>query len=434
MELVDQYAYACYLAEQDKGRSELYRYMGECILLSESGDIKGITAVNESFGDKLKAAIARVLEILSRLWGKFLETMNTLFQRDKGYLEKYREIILKKKRPEDYERTMYNYFQGQKILLNTPVPNFNYNLMKDELNDAKVFERKHFNHVVGSNKEYKLEELAKNTFRGGSEEITIRTSAMNMTDIFNYCYTYPKIKEIISKDSKNIALAGKEAMDQIDKMVREGKVQSESVFNNPKFYSAVYETYITEEENPVNGEKKPKEVPVSNPAQPANGNGRESNPSKAYKPMTGEKDTKINNGENGTQANDGETAKATSNRIDVYMKSCGAIMTAKMQVAEETYKEYMDIIRAHVRDIVGKKADAKSADIASNQNAEGAPSSDDKNASAEVVKKANNSINSLAGKVSTGAKNLYNKAKNKLSRKKQNVKESIDFLYNSGDE
>jgi hypothetical protein len=45
---------------------------------------------------------------------------------------------------------------------------------------------------------------------------------------------------------------------------------------------------------------------------------------------------------------------AISKNIGVYFRCCGNILAGKLTVAQAMYKDYMAIIRAHVRDYVGE--------------------------------------------------------------------------------
>ena len=447
MTYVEEYAYSCYLAEQDKGRAELDRYMNECLLIAEGkNNLDNISILNESIGDKFKAGIARIIEILSRLWGKFLETMNTIFLKDKDYLEKYKDVILKKKPAVEYEYTLYNYMDGQKKLLSTPVPNFNYNSMKDELNDAKKFDANHFsNVVVHANGDYKLEDLAKTIFRGGDTEVTKKSSALNMTDLWNFCYSYnTKIKDAIAKDSKNISLAGNEAMNQINKLEREGKIKSESVLSKGKYYSVVYERYITEGDAPTTTkepeEKKSNGVEIKrvdggdvNKTENKT-NGVQTNPGKAYQGPTGDKDTNI-----GQDQVQGESAEQVTNRIKIYLNSCGAITTAKMQVSEEAYKAYMTIIKTHVRDLVGvKDSESKPADVANNQKEQGNKNGEVSKEDKDKIKNVDSHFKRLSDSKPVKAIKRLFKGKDKGNSQdvehEQYIKECLDFLYYGGDE
>ena len=159
--------------------------------------------LTESFGDKIKMALAKVVEVFTRLCGKFMETVDTLFRSNKGYLEKYKDVILKNK-PIDAKWSMYDWAKGMKECLNTPIPEFNFDLFAKEgsFNNKEAFISKYFAGIMkGQKEETKLEEAAKFKFRGDlSEEREVAESALNITDMYNFCIRYDTMKQALQKD------------------------------------------------------------------------------------------------------------------------------------------------------------------------------------------------------------------------------------------
>lgn len=347
--------YDLFLSEQIIEQSKFEACINESILISSgTNNLQNIQLLEESVVDKLKEGIMRLLESLSKIWAKFQESMATLIKKDKDYLEKYKEIILKKK-PINADYNMYDYQRGVSNLLNSPVPVFNYNTMKDDLKDKETFINKYLSKYKAGNDKTNFVDGVKAYLRGSVEQKKINSSQLNMTDIYNYCYTYKKMEDLIHKDLQYIEKAGKDAINMVEKMGRENKIAQEStnIFENNKYYSFLYEAYITEEENP--GDKK-KESNPSNPAasrtvndgSASNGSG----PDKQYKGTTGDK--KDDNNKMKEEDVDG-SVKVVTDRIRVYLNVCSEFIGAKQSIAEEIYKAYMSIIKAHVRDHVGNK-------------------------------------------------------------------------------
>ena len=392
---LEQLKYEMFLAEQMLEQAKMKSFISECLLISEgTNTISNMELIQESFADKLKEVIMKIVNGIATMWKKFIETMSTLVKRDKAYLEKYKDTILKKK-PIDCDYTMYDYFTGQKVLINSPVPNFNYQSMKDDLETADKFAEKHFaNFIQGQKSPYNLEDLAKAKFRGGGQEKTFHSTKINMTDMYNYCHEYDKLKDYIQKDINNIQKAATDASDMVDKMAREGQIQKEgTIFDKKQYFSIVYEQYITEMENPSqpasnsnNNEGSPGGVKISKPDSNNSGsesnnndsennsnNAQTSNPAEAYKKNTGDSNSEV--------SNDEKSAQDVINRINNYLKVCGGFLGAKQTVAEEIYKAYMSIIKAHVRDSLnkGKNDGNKVADVGTNQNDNGDDNSNNDN-------------------------------------------------------
>lgn len=378
---LEQLKYEMFLAEQMLEQAKMKSFISECLLISEgTNSINNMELIQESFADKLKEVIMKIVNGIATMWKKFIETMSTLVKRDKAYLEKYKDTILKKK-PIDCDYTMYDYFTGQKVLLNSPVPNFNFQSMKDDLETSDKFAEKHFaNFIQGQKSPYNLEDLAKAKFRGGGQEKTFHSSKINMTDMYNYCHEYDKLKDYIQKDINNIQKAATDASDMVDKMAREGQIQKEGgLFDKKQYFSVVYEQYITETEKPSqpapnsgDNNVSPGGVKISKPENNNsndnnsnennnNNSTQTSNPAEAYKKNTGESNSEV--------SSDEKSAQDVINRINNYLKVCGGFLGAKQTVAEEIYKAYMSIIKAHIRDSLnkGKNDGNKVADVGTNQ-------------------------------------------------------------------
>lgn len=365
--------YDMFLIEQNQEKLYADNFINECIMIAEGANsIKNIQALNESFADKIKINIKKVAGLIIKLWNKFLESLDTLFKRDKAYLEKYKDVILKKK-PVDAEYTMYNYEDGIKLLVKTQIPAFDYQRMKDNLQDQDKFisSTSPFNTFAqGAKAPYDINELAKIKFRGGSKEITKKASQINMTDLYNYCYGYNDMKNLLRKDMKYIEDAANDAIALVDKMVRENKIKNEAsgLFEDAKYYSNVYNTYITEEENPNDKSAvKPGQV-TRNTGNSNTSNNQDNKSDDNTKPDKAYQGVNKDQGKEMTEKDADGQAKDISSRISVYLRVCGNFIAAKETVAEEAYKAYMQIIKAHVRDHVGneKNADTKQKDAGTN--------------------------------------------------------------------
>ena len=353
-------SYKFFLAEKISQQADLERYINECVLISEGANTIGnIDLIHESFVDIVKNSIKKFLQAIANMWHKFLESMNNLLKTDRAYLEKYKDIILKKK-PINADYSMYEYEKGLPLLLKTDIPVINMNTMDQDLVDDDTFIRKYFGSLVqGAKTPYKIGDIARARFRGGNgQEITVNSSKLNMTDMYNYCYTYKKLEDLIQKDITNIQKVSGDIIVKIDNMARQGEIKKESVdlYGNRQYLSAVYESYIHEA---TPGQRVEKSEDQNNQSQSNNqqnsnqnqqqGNPVQSQPHQAY--------NKTEKGDSNQEINTEKTAKELSAKANRYLKICGEVLAAKQSIAEEIYKAYMSIIKAHVRDFVGKKDD-----------------------------------------------------------------------------
>ena len=351
-----QLSYKFFLAEQLAEQAKLERYINECVLISEgTNTFSNIDLIHEGFIDNVKNSMKKFLQAIANMWNKFLESMNNLLKTDRAYLEKYKDIILKKK-PIDADYNMYQYEQGLPLLLKTDIPAININNMDQDLVDDETFMKKYFGSLIqGAKEPYKIGELARAKFRGGNgQEVTINSSKLNMTDMYNYCYTYKKLEDLIKKDITNIQKVSGDIIVKIDNMARRGEIKNESIdiYGNRQYLSSVYESYVHEA---TPGQRVEKDNQDNN-SQAQNttqqqGNTTQNQPHQAYK--SAEK------GDANQEVNTEKTAKELSTKANRYLKICGEVLAAKQSIAEEIYKAYMSIIKAHVKDFVGKKDDKK---------------------------------------------------------------------------
>ena len=406
-------SYQLFLAEQMSEQSELEMFINECILISEgTNTLTNIDIIHESFVDKVKESIKKFLQAIANMWHKFTESMNTLLKTDRAYLEKYKDIILKKN-PIDCEYTMYKYDQGLPILLKSEVPVLNLNNMDTELVDDETFLRKHFaTFIQGAKTPYNIGDLARAKFRGGNgKEVNIKSTQLNMTDLYNYCYDYKKFQDLIQKDIKNIQDSAGSIIVKIDKMVREGQIKNEAaaLFESAQYLSTVYDTFVNEAtpgtrvkpEDSNNNNNNSSDKPVQN------------KPSQAY--------NKTQNIDKNQEINVEKTAKELTAKANRYLRICGEFLGAKQSIAEEIYKAYMSIIKAHVRDFVGKKSDSKDnkpSDSATNynkdQNNNSTNSDNNKsdNSNNNSGNTNNNQSNNSSGNIMGFVKDIFNKATN----------------------
>lgn len=361
----DKFEYNMFLAEEYIEQAKFERYVNECILMSEgTNNIQNISIINESFTDKLKEGIKKILIAISKIWNKFLEAMNNLLKTDKAYLEKYKDIILKKKML-DATYTMYDYPHALKNILNkAAVPVFNFEQMQDKLVDDNKFITylsQTNNLSINVNSKESFEDQLKTIFRGSPKEIAKKSAELNMTDMYNFCYNYDTIKSNLAKDVTNIKNGALAGMDLINKMVRNNEVQTTQqpkqegfyISNNKKrYYSHISESYIHEMEK----------VTRDLDGASTNSNNATSNSSAA----DGDRFVNANQNKTGEEPKNNDEAikqgtatdkqaKENTDKIMRYLRICGQFLAAKQTVLEEIYKNYMTIIKLHVRDNVGNK-------------------------------------------------------------------------------
>ena len=225
---VDKMAYANFLFEQERNTIKLNAFISECLCIAEGGNIyDGIKVINEGISDKAGSAWDKVMDFLRRMWGKFVENMTNLFNSNGYYLEKYKDIILKKPIKFTEKITMPNYFNGIKNIVAVKIPLLNVQSLEriplnaedktgmDNLRTEFMNAWRNGKPADNPNgKEFKA--WAVDYFKGlGTGEVDFTASQINMTDMYNFCHDSKNITSTLEKDKSAIERANKEFADEV---------------------------------------------------------------------------------------------------------------------------------------------------------------------------------------------------------------------------
>lgn len=225
---VDKMAYANFLFEQERNTIKLNAFISECLCIAEGGNIyDGIKAINEGISDKAESAWDKVMDFLRRMWGKFVENMTRLFNSNGYYLEKYKDIILKKPLKFTEKITMPNYFNGIKNIVGVKIPQITVQSLervplntedKTGMDNLRTdFMNAWRNGKPSDNSEGKeFKAWAVDFFKGlGKGEVDFTASQINMTDMYNFCHDTKNITSTLEKDKSAIERASKEFADEV---------------------------------------------------------------------------------------------------------------------------------------------------------------------------------------------------------------------------
>lgn len=417
-------SYELYLFKSAIEEAKLFAHTKECILIATNENtFQNMKSIHEGVAESLKNAYQKIIDLFAKMWAKFIEQTKSLFNSNVKFLNDYKDIILKKPAKEGNKWIMYNWQDGQKAMLSTAIPNFNYTSMKDNMGDNSTFSKKYFMHLCPADvkEDINIEQLALKKFRGGwDEEQEILESKMNMTDMFNYCIKYNTIIDNLKKDVSNVQKASKECENKINQANQEGKMQpkpAEQSNSSAQSSQPQNNTNNTPKELPkkkfdfnekING--KSKYTKNAQTKEVSEWNGKEYKPTgfqamgESYEDLFDDKyyrsivyegvvlefgpskdnSTATTGGDSNDPSksmqkfdksrNSGDTGNATDyddivKRIGVYNECCCKVATAKMATAETMYKQYMAIIKAKVSFYAGDKKTADTGAAAStNQN------------------------------------------------------------------
>ena len=375
-------------------------YIKECMILTESTNaiarLKSFNeAENTSFGQKVKDAFKKFIDFIKQIFGKFVSRLQRFVQGNKKWLEKNKSIILNN--PFKYEDvTTYNYPVGIKRMVNAAIPAFdNYDNIKDNLaSDKTCYEwmAKSINfNDFAYDENVKFIDSVSEFLRGGKDQIVIPANKLNLSDIYNYCYNYQSMTEGIQKDQKTLETALDNISKAIDKKAatmtadnsNQNNTSQSSSSNNTTnsntnnssqedkpvtdvkeenaVFSNVYNTYITEADGPSFGAAKDSsnngpQMKASN--GPGNAGSQDATAASNMKNVNynskNSEDIQNQNTEKVNNSNNTSELKAMSEACLRYRTGASAVFSAKLNVAEKCYKDYLKILIAHVDSYMGK--------------------------------------------------------------------------------
>jgi len=377
--------YESYIQAKIDAEDRLAFALKESRIISES-DYSNIRVLQEAkMGDKLKARWHKFVAFIKNMFAKFMESISNILLNEKSYLEKYKDIILKKK-PKDNLEYSYtgNYEVGVQRIIELEVPLFEYEKYKDALEDEgdgalvnKLMSNKTgFSYTDGET----LAEQFKGYFLNlddGQKSGKFSELADKMTTMYNFCYNFNKIQGIVKADTAKID----ESTRRIEKMINDniaknaqnntqkpdntGDENSEGEGKEPKEMTTV----TPENESTINSfartifteEEKPQKVNIKTTTDVSKAVGSTSNINK---------DDEKGAADNATGATEGKNSNDIKNAADKWIRVCSALIGAKLTACQQIADDYMKIIRAHVRSYVGSGKKNKEGDTSAAKGAE----------------------------------------------------------------
>lgn len=366
--------YESFMRLESYNQSKMDDYIKECLAI-ESHNSDVLHYITEGALDKIKDFIQRVIEAITKFFGKVTESISATFKSDQAYLTKYKDIILNKE-VKLGEITDYYEIKTKELIQDTPIPEFNYQALSGKLTSEEEFRKTAPFNVAQVKGDQKYSEAIKLYFLG--EPKNIDSSKLNMTDLYNFCWGADKTIERFNKDKNTLEKSKVNAIkiaDQFSKTnptsdnsgkgttdlgkpnvnndTNNNQDKKEEVNNASYVFSNVYGGYISESvllELGI-GDKDKSNNKSNTPNAPASNNDMSKNVNTTY----GRKDDNLTDA-----IKDSNNPEEASKRITVYFNVAEAYFMAKIAALEKAYSDYMEIIRAHVRTYVGTKdADKK---------------------------------------------------------------------------
>ena len=347
--------YEEYIQNKIDNERRLANHIKQYIPVTESA-YKQISVIYEAKAtDAIKAKWTKFIEFIKNMFAKFAEKITSILVDEKGYLEKYKKIILEKKpKPGNEYSIPGNYKEAINRCINTHVPLFNYEEFKDQLNNKdsniplaqKIISKSNSGYqfdsgetLAGNFKEYFLAHDL------GTQSGTFDDGSLNFKDMYNFCYNSGKIKEITTKDENYLNQSTNAIVNYVNT----------ELSKNSKTESAVFT-----EDTPPNGTGDSN--PTSNPAPAGDKKDdlkSEIKNSNAISKMNSYEDRKeVTDDEKSQNANAAQNDNVTEENMNVMMQKwldvCRALISAKLTAVQQISNDYMKIIRLHVQSYVNK--------------------------------------------------------------------------------
>ena len=321
------------------------------IFASESTDIEKfnkLKAVNESIGNKIKRAFYNTIAKLKEIFAKFMEKLRGNFTTTKNYLDKYKDIILKKPFKNNNNYKTQDLVLGISRIMKSEVPQLDLAGMNETLDNQDAFFKSVYTKVPNGTSEYK-DNMDQATFwktyfcmQGHDKEYTgTMFQQQALKECYEFLYDIRKTENTIKKSIKDID-------DTITRVMKQAGADVNKPEEEPKKESVVW-SYLYQKafilENGILHEFE----------QVSNASNNQTNKTKegvktVSKTPEGEEDPD----------NIGTAKKSQrpvmDTRCNNYAIVCSNMLKAKMSACEFIRSESMGIIRAHVQSYLGQTA------------------------------------------------------------------------------
>ena len=348
--------YKDYIFNKMVQEQSLQKRISAELIMTESTTLKTkerkLTALYEAkISDKIKSTWNKFIDFINSLFAKFGESITNIVSSYKDYLVKYKDIILSKRFKIKLTKALPgDYNTGVNRCNDVKIPVFQYNdqNMKVLLSDDDeqivrlIIKDSSFEYDQARN----LNDILKDYFLGIDKGIIDDLDKLKREDMYNFCLNADKIqttqKQDMSALKSTTSVIERAITNEVNKVNTEAYVIEEDQNTGSNNNNNNNQGSNNNNNNNNNNVAKPGSVNTS----PIN-----SSLDDDYKNKHDENDYK----QDGEQAaKDGNNADNVTKAFDNWRKVCQSVITAKMTAQQAIAKDYMGIIRAHVRSYVGR--------------------------------------------------------------------------------
>lgn len=245
-----------HLIKEMQYQNEMNAYISECCAIAEGVDPIGkIMAINEGVGDKARSIWNTVIGFIKKIYARFIERLSSWVGSNEWYLNKYKEIILKKPLKAVESVEMPDHTKGIARIFNRVVPTYSaadISKLMDTIQDGVDEDENTKNYIIKMGiSEFKGDmkpaQFFTSYFKGGDPKV-FTAEQLNLADMYEFCRDFSKVKaklkaddtavtrskgsfesemkkyeSIIDKSGKDIAKGSKEAIKTGEKSDEEAK-------------------------------------------------------------------------------------------------------------------------------------------------------------------------------------------------------------------
>ena len=369
------FALESFYIQEASNQHKILSTLNECVCI-ESGNISGIEAINESLVDNVKNFFSRIWEFVKKTFGKFKERMAELVTTDKAFLEKYKEIILKKPFKDHELSDCYDYTGGaaEANIAALSKGDFSFDRyyrqidsqyaeaeQANEFTEAAFIEMvlkpaatlKSNNASADIKKATEISEYVNLAVKGNTT--TIKMTSLRSQSLYDFCKNIDATNNQLEKNQATLNTSQDKILSLVNSLSAEAE-RNASTANNEAVYSNIYGRYITEVE--VGAASDQNKNGSSNGGGTAVSGSVTSTDKEGADKLKGdiEQTQKANGNQTAEKANDiNEKVKRKIDAYQNFFKYSVSVQSSLMTATIAVYKDYMKLLRVHVRDYVGQE-------------------------------------------------------------------------------
>lgn len=415
MDYIEMLEESAYRYEVMRRQIDTQEFLQECVAIAEGTNlVKNLDAIHEAAADKTQGFWAKFTAWIAGIWNRFVARAEKLFKNDIGFLTDNKEIILGKKMQDGTISMAANCDDCIKHLQEKNTVIFPDVAFMDDLvkrataegdAEANINQWRTDLQAYITNKKITVKngvsfaDACKAYYCPG-ENVEVKTSEINLADLYNFCMSANTFKDGLSKTKNNFDTWMKKAENAYNRKFKE--ISNQNIKNGgaqpaananaqqnvkeesakyESVYSVVFESYISEasvnfntnaqNNQQTNGKYINRNSTYNNQRNDVVDAGNVKNSAQnnkdALKQNTanakGDNTKAIQNlaAQNANTANaaDKKAIKAFTTSVSNYCKivteTVGTVLGAMCTGCEKVNREYMSIITAHVMSYTGKQ-------------------------------------------------------------------------------